>query len=172
MKGLSCYPGQDTYGIDFTTGQTSAITDVDKLLTYKYTENICTLHFILSFAKSSRFNCSVSPGWLVGVQKPFTQGDPASKPLRMDERREISGASCPQPFDLSHVSPLGSGQVRRDGPEPAPLCLRGSWHRKRVVPGKENLPWMPGEQNEMTPGRMRRSTADLGVTLQSQGLKG
>lgn len=141
-----------------------------KYYIYKYTENICTLHYILSFTKSTRFTCSFSraysfPGWLFGGQKPFTKGDSASKPLGMEEKWEISEASCPQPFDLSCLSPLGSGQVQCNGPEPAPLCHRASsWQRKCVIPGAKNLLWMSGEQNEMTPGRMQRNTVDLHVT--------
>lgn len=73
----------------------------------------------------------------------------------MDEKQELCGASSPEPFDLSRLSPFGSGQVWRDGPVPATLCVRGSWQGKHVIPGEENRRWMPGEQNEMTPGRMQ-----------------
>lgn len=93
----------------------------------------------------------------------------------MDEKQELSRASCLEPFDVSTQPFWAAGMASHDGPVPGTLCIPGSWHRTSVIPRKENLLWVPGEQNETTPGRMRNrdcsGTADPGISLQSQRLK-
>lgn len=105
-------------------------------------KRICTLHTYYLFLNLASFpalsHTYSFPGWLLQGQKSFTQGNSARKSLGMDEKQELSRASCLEPFDLSLMSPLGSRQVLHTMNLCQPHCASAAPGRESVsFPGRE-----------------------------------
>lgn len=96
------------------------------------------------------------PCWLFQGLKPHGQCHPVSKALGW--MRSLSSLK---------LLPRAPQQ-----PPPGKICICSSLLRKHITHGRENLV-LDSKQNKMPPGRIQMrgfsSTADLGISLQSQG---